>query len=477
MQINPFGFPMGAAPAPQNAANIAGFDFALTLGQVLGQQGSGTAPQPFAGFLPPAQSAQADLSQALAAPTLTIDAAATTDPATILPAPLLAGNEAPVLPGFRHPTPLSQLMATATRLPPAVETTASPVPEAAQAPLLPTAQPTPGAPVVTPAATLPTPATGEPAAAPAEAPAVPPEAAAAAAAVTLPVKPAAKADDMPAITDAPAEEAEAADAPSSLPVAGVVAAMVQPHAAPAPGDAVAPAPTRGASSGVPAADGGSVAAPATAAPAPAGGAQGKSAGDAGGETPQDGAAPEFTLPGASRGDTGATAPMPHAAHAAQANHASTAAAPAAAAQEPEIPARPGQLGQSLGVEIARSVKLGEETLRVRMNPAELGRVEVTLGFDDRGALQATVRAESRTALELLRQDAPELARTLDQAGIRAEAQSFRFESRADTGGQQHQQQRGGGQPHQQQQQQAHDDTELAPAYRIVRGDGQVDLLA
>jgi flagellar hook-length control protein FliK len=141
-----------------------------------------------------------------------------------------------------------------------------------------------------------------------------------------------------------------------------------------------------------------------------------------------------------------------------------------------IEARAGHLGHSLGVEIARKVEMGEETLRIRLNPIELGRIEVTLNFDDKGSLQATVRTESAQAMDLLRQDAPDLARTLDQAGVRTDAQSFRFENRGgDGGGQQAQQQ------HSQNRGQfaaSDDDAAIAePIYRPIRSDGQVDLLA
>jgi flagellar hook-length control protein FliK len=158
--------------------------------------------------------------------------------------------------------------------------------------------------------------------------------------------------------------------------------------------------------------------------------------------------------------------------------AANAATPAPAA-EPVLNARAGELGRSLGVEIARKVDAGEDTLRVRMNPAELGRVEVTLAFDDKGRVQATMRAESQHTLDLLRQEAPDLGRALDQAGIRSDASSFRFESR-DSGagnsggnGQQasQQQSRGGNQ-------QFHDEPDAqTAAYRPVRSDGQVDLIA
>ncbi|MBC9032564.1 flagellar hook-length control protein FliK [Sphingomonas sp. JC676] len=163
---------------------------------------------------------------------------------------------------------------------------------------------------------------------------------------------------------------------------------------------------------------------------------------------------------------------------AQAPVHANAPSPAAAASDPMIPARAGQLGHALGVEIARKVGAGEDTLRVRLNPVELGRVEVTLAFDDRGNMRATMRAESQHALDLLRQDAPDLGRALDSAGIRADAQSFRFESRSDgnggsAGGQTGQHQSRGNSQHA-----FNDEPETpAPAYRAIRNDGQVDLLA
>jgi flagellar hook-length control protein FliK len=183
--------------------------------------------------------------------------------------------------------------------------------------------------------------------------------------------------------------------------------------------------------------------------------------------------PETRL--AAAGKAEAAAPQfPQPAQAANSADLARAAVPTSA--ESVIEARTGHLGQSLGVEIARKVELGQETLRIRLNPIELGRIEVTLAFDDKGSLQATVRTESAQAMDLLRQDAPELARTLDQAGVRTDAQSFRFENRdGDSGGQQAQQQHS---PNRGPFASPDDDADLAePIYRPIRSDGQVDLLA
>jgi flagellar hook-length control protein FliK len=199
-------------------------------------------------------------------------------------------------------------------------------------------------------------------------------------------------------------------------------------------------------------------------------AKGESAGS---ESNPDGQPQPETVLAAAKADAAAPA-LPQPIQSANSADTARATAPAAPA-EPVIEARAGHLGQSLGVEIARKVELGEETLRIRLNPIELGRIEVTLNFDEKGSLQATVRTDSVQAMDLLRQDASDLARTLDQAGVRTDAQSFRFENRGgDSGGQQAQQQ----QQNRGQFASSDDDAGIAePIYRPIRSDGQVDLLA
>ncbi|WP_109806386.1 flagellar hook-length control protein FliK [Sphingosinithalassobacter portus] len=177
---------------------------------------------------------------------------------------------------------------------------------------------------------------------------------------------------------------------------------------------------------------------------------------------------------------------PVAAHAAPAAATpSPALAPAPAPRhEIEIDARSGSVGRDLGIAIAHRAKNGEDMVRVRMTPGELGRVEVTLAFDDKGNVQATLKADNHHALDLLRRDAVELTRALDQAGIRADTQSFRFESRSDGSQQQMMNQQGnggnGGQPRPGAAPIPADDGDFGDSesgYRPVRSDGRVDLIA
>jgi hypothetical protein len=164
-----------------------------------------------------------------------------------------------------------------------------------------------------------------------------------------------------------------------------------------------------------------------------------------------------------------------------------AAAPVAAATPPSpvpearVMAEPGRMGHEMAVAIARhTAEGGGEALTVRLNPAEFGRIDVTLSFDDRGTLRAVLAAETPAALDVLRRDSADLGRALSDAGMRTDAQSFRFDTRqggADAGGQ--------GAQGQQRWQPAATPRTLAtagadlpePEYRPLRTRGGVDLMA
>lgn len=498
MQINPFGFPLGAGTQSASAFAGTGLGFIDALGVVA----EGGAPQQFisltASPTPPAHF-DAKLSQTLLAQAQ-LDTQAI--PATV------------TLPGLQQPTSLSQLMTTAAKLPvaepaplaPAVATaTDAPVADPAtvvveapempvqpEAPIAPQvqvqAQPGPTKPRAQPqtqpqpqmqmqTSTLPAdgqPQLGETLAA--EAPAV-----------VAPIETPPTPRKAPRTAAADADPALPADAKATVP-AELLAASVPPQPIaqsqpqqPAPREAMqaangatAPVTRKSAAAHAPAGEanqpGATAGTPSTADFANAVAARGDSAG---GEANADAQGqPDARPAGVARTDIPAPAFQPTQAAAGPGAPTSTPAP-----TEPVIEARSGHLGQSLGVEIARKVELGEETLRIRLNPIELGRIEVTLAFDDKGSLQATVRTESAQAMDLLRQDAPDLARTLDQAGVRTDAQSFRFENRGgDSSGQQAQQQ------HQQSNRgqfaSSDDDAGAAePIYRPVRSDGQVDLIA
>lgn len=87
----------------------------------------------------------------------------------------------------------------------------------------------------------------------------------------------------------------------------------------------------------------------------------------------------------------------------------------------------------VGISVARRVGEGAGDVSVRMDPPELGRVEVRLAFDDEGSLRAIVSADSSVVLDTLRRDSGDLHRALADAGIRTDGQSFRFDRQGQGG--------------------------------------------
>ena len=117
------------------------------------------------------------------------------------------------------------------------------------------------------------------------------------------------------------------------------------------------------------------------------------------------------------------------------------------APAPEIvSARPGEIGRQMGVEIARQSLDGRDSLTIRLDPVEMGEIQVRLQFDERGTMRAHVTAERSAALDMLRRDSADLVRALGDAGVRTDAQSFQFEARSHGRGDQQGQQGQHGRP-------------------------------
>lgn len=150
-------------------------------------------------------------------------------------------------------------------------------------------------------------------------------------------------------------------------------------------------------------------------------------------------------------------------------------------QAPVVAAQPGRMGADIGVEIARAAKGDREDLLIRLDPRDMGRINVRLSFDSDGVLRAVMSADSPAALDMLRRESGDLNRALADAGIRSDAQSLRFDARSSDQGQ------GGNQSGQRGQQTqpggsqgstGDGSADLADVhYRPLRSSGQVDLMA
>ena len=144
-----------------------------------------------------------------------------------------------------------------------------------------------------------------------------------------------------------------------------------------------------------------------------------------------------------------------------------------------VSARPGEIGHQLGVEIARRSLDGQDSLTIRLDPAEMGEIHIRLQFDDKGTMRAHVTAESAAALDMLRRDSGDLVRALGDAGVRTDAQSFQFEARSqgrgDQQGQQNRPETPSGANTAQSETEGDDGAQPARAKRL--GSGSLDLFA
>ena len=98
--------------------------------------------------------------------------------------------------------------------------------------------------------------------------------------------------------------------------------------------------------------------------------------------------------------------------------AAAATTPAAAAQLTATAAASAPVPVSgLAMEIAASAKSGKTRFEIRLDPAELGRIDVRIDVDRHGQVTSHLTVERPETLSMLRQDANQLQRALDNAGL------------------------------------------------------------
>lgn len=88
---------------------------------------------------------------------------------------------------------------------------------------------------------------------------------------------------------------------------------------------------------------------------------------------------------------------------------------------------PQTIARDLGGEMIKDIKAGKHDVTVRLDPADLGKIEIKMSFADDGRIRAVFSADNPHTYDLLRRDADSLARTLADAGIKADTSDFRFD--------------------------------------------------
>jgi flagellar hook-length control protein FliK len=80
----------------------------------------------------------------------------------------------------------------------------------------------------------------------------------------------------------------------------------------------------------------------------------------------------------------------------------------------------------IAFEIARHVQQGLSRFEIRLDPPELGRIDVKMDLDTGGALNARLTVERSETLDLLQRDQRQLERALQQAGVDTNKTSLEF---------------------------------------------------
>lgn len=87
----------------------------------------------------------------------------------------------------------------------------------------------------------------------------------------------------------------------------------------------------------------------------------------------------------------------------------------------------------VAVRIQKAAAAGQDRIQIKLNPAELGRVDVKLEFQADGGVRAVVSVERPETFDLLQRDARSLERALHDAGFKGGQTDLSFEMQ--TGGQ------------------------------------------
>ena len=85
--------------------------------------------------------------------------------------------------------------------------------------------------------------------------------------------------------------------------------------------------------------------------------------------------------------------------------------------------------EGLAVEIAARAQGGRNRFEIRLDPPELGRIDVRLDIDRSGQVTSRLVVEKAETLDVLRRDAHQLERALQDAGLKTSDNGMQFSLR------------------------------------------------
>jgi flagellar hook-length control protein FliK len=83
----------------------------------------------------------------------------------------------------------------------------------------------------------------------------------------------------------------------------------------------------------------------------------------------------------------------------------------------------------VAVHIQRAATAGQDRIRIRLHPAELGQIDVKLKLAGDGVVKAIVTVDRPETFELLQRDARGLEKALQDAGLKTDSGSLSFNLR------------------------------------------------
>jgi len=98
-------------------------------------------------------------------------------------------------------------------------------------------------------------------------------------------------------------------------------------------------------------------------------------------------------------------------------------------------ATPPPVAEQVSIQIAKSAKNGVREFTIRLDPPDIGRVDVRMNINANGHLQAYITADRQDTLDLMQRDARLLERGFQDAGLKADTGSLNFSLRDNQAGQ------------------------------------------
>lgn len=87
---------------------------------------------------------------------------------------------------------------------------------------------------------------------------------------------------------------------------------------------------------------------------------------------------------------------------------------------------PQTISHNIGLQVSKAVSNGQTDFTIRIDPPELGRVNVKVEFSNDGSMRAMVSVDTKEALNLLQRDAHVLERALGDLGAKLDQGSLNF---------------------------------------------------